>query len=518
MIHRFMLCMLGLSLLLLHASPNVQSAAQSPQFISVYVEGVPVAMTAKPYIARGVTMVPFRAIFEALNLKVTWDKTTGTVIGSNAWTEIELKVGSLPYRVNGNWDTMQVPIEIKDGAAYIPLRFVGEETGNDVTWHAANRRIDIRAGHATKGKLYTADGRETISGKQVRLLVLKGDELLQVAEVQTGPNGEYRFEGLVTGSDYVVEGSWPEDADIHPCAFRFHVSGNCARLAVASHQAAIQVLSPGGNPMVAGELQVAISENGLVTSYMGQAGGLYVTDLLEDGHTYTITAQLPDTWSDRYAVPEPYTFTYYEGVKIQHQFVLSKLTESQVTGRITDETEKPVAAINVSLTTEPGQEHIATYISKKDGSFSFRGLEKGHSYWLNVYVPLSGRTGNEKPTIGALLAPIARKITYDGSLLQLGNVKLNRIQLIAKVVDAKGNPQSAISMLQNANGQKDGQAVFAGKGYIAAGGMTEGERYTWKVMIGDFGHASGMNVKVSQKEYTFVYRPGMEEHTFTADN
>ncbi|WP_177246149.1 stalk domain-containing protein [Paenibacillus sp. BC26] len=487
--------------------------------ITVQVNGVAVSMTAKPYITQSVTMVPFRAIFEALSLKVEWDKSKQTVSGSNAWSRMELKVGSLAAKVNGNQIRMQTPAEIKDGAVYVPLRFIGEETGNRVTWNAAARNIDIRTGNTIKGRVYTADGVGSMSGKHIQLLQRQGDKLLDIAEVLTGPNGDFRFDGLEIGSDYFIEGNWTEDSDIVTCAFRFRVSGNCARLGVVDRQATVRVLSPDGDPMIDNELNFTVSENDTLISYLGQQQNEYITNLLQDGHTYTISAQLPPAWSERFAVPAPYTFTYHAGEKVKHEFILSTLLDAPVIGRVTDDTGKPLARFRVLISLESDSSNRESVISGQDGSFSLRGLEAGHAYllYVDVNVPFAARGKN--PAIGDLIPPLAQKFTYDGTTLDLGNVKLNRIQMIGKVVNGEGKPQFGIPVLQDAKGKDVGNVVFTKSGYVAVGGMNEGETYTWKVYIGDFTLTKEVTkvTKGSWKAYTFVYKPGLEEHTFTGD-
>ncbi|MBP3967145.1 stalk domain-containing protein [Paenibacillus lignilyticus] len=487
--------------------------------ISVHVNGSAVPMTATPYVDQGVTMVPFRAIFEALNLKIDWDKKSRTVTGWNAYTRIELKVGSLAAKVNGNQTMMQTPAEIKDGAVYVPLRFVGEETGNRVTWHAAARNIDIQAGNTMKGQVYTADGKGYSSGKHVQLLKLNGNELLSVAEAVTGPKGDFHFVGLENGSDYYVQGSWSENADIVTCAFKFRLSGNCAWLGSDDRHATVRVLSPDGNPIIDNEMGFDVSENGMVTSFMAQQQTEYVTDLLQDGRTYTITARLSQALSERYAIPASYTFTYHAGDKVKHEFVLANLPDAQVTGRLIDDTGKPIAGIRVSFSPKSGSSDHEAVVTKQDGSFSLRGLEKGHTYWFNVFVPIPKRWETGEPAIGDFMPPSLREFTYDGSPLAMGNVKLYRIQLIAKVVDGNGKPQSGLALLQDANGKNTGQSFFTGKGYVAAGGMTEGESYTWKVLIGDFVHNDGSTRVISTSEsiYSFIFKPGLEAHTFTGN-
>jgi hypothetical protein len=81
-------------------------------------------------------MVPFRAIFEALGLKVEWDSKTQTIKGSKPGTLIKLKLNSTTAEINGNQHKLTVaPSNIK-GSTYVPLRFIGEAVDAKVNWLA----------------------------------------------------------------------------------------------------------------------------------------------------------------------------------------------------------------------------------------------------------------------------------------------------------------------------------------------------------------------------------------------
>ncbi|RKP58253.1 hypothetical protein D7Z26_01795 [Cohnella endophytica] len=517
--------LLGVVMLALAAAPVAQ-ADGAAQNISVYINGSAVTMPAKPYIDKGVTMVPFRAIFDALRLTVAWDKSTQTVEGLNSWTRIKLSVGSGSAKVNGIDMALQTPAEIKNGSIYVPLRFVGEATGNVVKWDAAARRIDIRAGNTLKGQVFNIDGSTVGSGKHVRLFKMDGEELVRAGEVQTSRNGEFHFENLAAGTDYFVQGKWPDDADIGTCWFQFRAYGNCARLTTApAHQASFQILSPDGIPLFNQLKPLSIAENGSVIDLLDRPVLEYVADQLQDGHTYTVTVNNPLDWSERYTPPEPYTFTYHDGDVIRHQFMMSqlKLSPVQVSGQLTDETGNPLGGFTVKISPDSGTSVVPDVYTKTDGRFAIRGLIPGQSYMLEVKAPrrashASGKTVFEKPAIGNLMS-LSKVITYDGTSLDLGNLKMNRIQMIARIVDGEGNPLNGFSLLQDANGSNAGQTDLLFDGYVAAGGMMEGNTYTWKALSVNFYPINGINfmstIKSSPAYYTFVYEPGLGEHTFT---
>ncbi|MFH5187042.1 copper amine oxidase N-terminal domain-containing protein [Paenibacillus sp. TAB 01] len=111
----------------------VQTFAQEP--IKVLINGESLNFEVSPRIEEGTTLVPFRAIFEKLGLKVDYIDlgATGQIIkGSKAGLTISMFIGSKDVLVNDHNMTLEKPPVIIDGITMVPLRFVGEVTGNTV--------------------------------------------------------------------------------------------------------------------------------------------------------------------------------------------------------------------------------------------------------------------------------------------------------------------------------------------------------------------------------------------------
>ena len=96
-----------------------------------------------PIILHGRTMVPLRAIFEALDVDVKWIAETRTIIGTTDDTRIELTIDSTKTLVNGVEGALDVPATIIECRTLVPVRFIAESTGQNVDWDAANRRVLI---------------------------------------------------------------------------------------------------------------------------------------------------------------------------------------------------------------------------------------------------------------------------------------------------------------------------------------------------------------------------------------
>ncbi|MFZ5817274.1 MAG: stalk domain-containing protein [Bacillota bacterium] len=114
-----------------------------PEPIQVYVNGQPLTLDVPPALVNGRTLVPLRAIFEALNAEVTWDQASQTALAKWQGGEMELTIGAASARVNGDEKRLDVPGQLIDNRTMVPLRFVAEAMGAQVGWYGQNRLITI---------------------------------------------------------------------------------------------------------------------------------------------------------------------------------------------------------------------------------------------------------------------------------------------------------------------------------------------------------------------------------------
>ena len=125
------------------------AAAASSQPITVLFNGEPAAFEAQPFIVNGVTMVPFRALFEKLELSVTYHAETNSITGEGANAAIELKVGNRNAVVNGTVYELAVAPTVVGGRTFVPLRFVGEATAAKVGWDPGSKTVTVDAANVT---------------------------------------------------------------------------------------------------------------------------------------------------------------------------------------------------------------------------------------------------------------------------------------------------------------------------------------------------------------------------------
>lgn len=106
--------------------------------IQVFVEGEQVKFDAKPFITNSRTLVPMRAIFEALGARVEWDDATKTAIAKKDAVAVKIKINSTDAFIGRSGATevkkLDAAAMIKDGRTFVPLRFIGEAFNNQVSY------------------------------------------------------------------------------------------------------------------------------------------------------------------------------------------------------------------------------------------------------------------------------------------------------------------------------------------------------------------------------------------------
>lgn len=114
--------------------------------IRIEIDGKPLTLEVAPQIENGRTLVPFRAIFEALGLKIDWLTDQRIATAYNADMSVSIKIDATYGNINGELIALEVPGKIVSGRTLVPLRFISEAFGNDVTWDATKRLISIKSG------------------------------------------------------------------------------------------------------------------------------------------------------------------------------------------------------------------------------------------------------------------------------------------------------------------------------------------------------------------------------------
>lgn len=111
-----------------------QAGAGQLQDRDTFVNGRKVSFDVRPQVEGGRTLVPVRALAEAMGARVEWNPETAAVTVTRGASTVQLQVGSAVASVNGQAVKLDVPARIVGGRSLIPLRFVSEQMGWTVTW------------------------------------------------------------------------------------------------------------------------------------------------------------------------------------------------------------------------------------------------------------------------------------------------------------------------------------------------------------------------------------------------
>ncbi|MEN8907826.1 MAG: clostripain-related cysteine peptidase [Clostridiales bacterium] len=122
---------------------NTNNSSEDPNEIKVKINGTKLNFEVNPIIKENRTLVPLRAIFEALGMAVYWDNDTKTVTGINDDIEISLQIGNKTAIVNGEKVFLDSPAIVKEGRTLVPVRFIAESTGAKVSWDSNTKTVII---------------------------------------------------------------------------------------------------------------------------------------------------------------------------------------------------------------------------------------------------------------------------------------------------------------------------------------------------------------------------------------
>lgn len=108
------------------------------------IEGdIGIQLDVPPTIINNRTMVPLRAIFEALGAVVDWDDETKTVFAINNDKIIVMQIGQDVMYVNEERKELDSPSVIMDGRTLVPVRAIAEAFGNTVGYDEETKTVTI---------------------------------------------------------------------------------------------------------------------------------------------------------------------------------------------------------------------------------------------------------------------------------------------------------------------------------------------------------------------------------------
>lgn len=93
----------------------------------------------------GRTIVSIRPICDVLGASLDWDKDTQTARGQRGDDTFELTMGSKMAKVNDQPVTLDVAGQVLDGKTLVPVRFIAESLGAEVSFDSSGGAVIITA-------------------------------------------------------------------------------------------------------------------------------------------------------------------------------------------------------------------------------------------------------------------------------------------------------------------------------------------------------------------------------------
>ena len=111
--------------------------------ISLKIDGATVKPSAAPVVDNGTTLVPLRFISENLGAEVSWDQASSKATVKSAGYTVVFTIGSKSYTVNGQSKTLLAAPQISGGSTMIPIRAFAESIGAEVGYSSATHTASI---------------------------------------------------------------------------------------------------------------------------------------------------------------------------------------------------------------------------------------------------------------------------------------------------------------------------------------------------------------------------------------
>ncbi len=170
--------------------------------IRVWVKGNYIYGDAPPILINDRTQVPIRFISQELGYKVSWTEETETIQIKNQNKEVLLKVNSDIATVDGENKKLDAPVVIKFDRSYVPLRFIAENFGENVSYslncETAIVGNDFDENESYPVKRFIGNGEKFTLGDKVNFNVKiqgsTGDK--QKYEIFQGANGGWGVESV----------------------------------------------------------------------------------------------------------------------------------------------------------------------------------------------------------------------------------------------------------------------------------------------------------------------------------
>ena len=112
--------------------------------VTVEIDGIEMDFDVKPRVLNGRTMVPLRAIFEALGAEVEWEQESQKVTATKYSKTVTLALGNTTAYVDEIPIALDVAAFAEAGRTLVPVRFISESFDCQVSWDNERKIVSIQ--------------------------------------------------------------------------------------------------------------------------------------------------------------------------------------------------------------------------------------------------------------------------------------------------------------------------------------------------------------------------------------
>lgn len=135
------------------AVPAVNSIGLKVGSTALTINDKTTQMDVAPLNMKGSIFIPLRYLGEAIGADVTWDQAKQTVWVKTGGNTAVFRAGQSYMELNGQRKDIGSPVFLKNDRVQVPLRFIAELLGWDVQWTPANGAINLTKTMAPEMKM-----------------------------------------------------------------------------------------------------------------------------------------------------------------------------------------------------------------------------------------------------------------------------------------------------------------------------------------------------------------------------
>lgn len=124
-------------------SVPVMADNTTEQGINIVVSGAALECDQPPVIVEGRTLIPLRAVAEAVGAEVNWNGDKKAVEINKDGLAVSLEIGSPQVSLGSQTVAIDVPAQIINDRTMVPIRFVAEAFGLEVEWDGDTKTVVI---------------------------------------------------------------------------------------------------------------------------------------------------------------------------------------------------------------------------------------------------------------------------------------------------------------------------------------------------------------------------------------